>query len=785
MSLKFEAPLYKVYEPGFHTQQPIIVDEDIGSPDALDIRLQAEAAHGDGGGLRRVESPIGLPHMSAYKAQAPSIQGFPESPYSQYSSQSFSTQQTENAAASINQMAFAANSATSQYMSAPPNMGASVSVVSCHPSSGAFGTKVFLKIASQYDLLAMAAPTPYFSVVFGAHRIAGQVVKDPQESNGSYSYTVTVEAPQPLQTGCPNLTNVPLTLLVDSPDGEEIARVPEAAIFSYHGAHGGATGGGVGVGGSGDTSTHEPMGTRRDPPEQRGSPPHTLQVRDNSGGSPSPTHGLPSDSNTNTYAYPAAVGAVGVAAEPQADPQAQANFAVAASSAYNQGDNNMLGTYRSTAYAEHYHRAPQALRSPHSLRSPHAAGWSAYGSHMDSLRSPSSSLPHATHTAISRPSLNPLPHPNNAPQLVRTTTLTQSGGSGNGNYNPFAGLPAKATLRIHGNLDTMTEGWTQEEWENKRRIVQFKRNLQGNQLSTSFRALTASEQPQNSICVSCIWWEEKSECFVTSVDTINLLEQLVVYPARFTVEEKNRIRRNLEGFHPLTISKAKPDTEEFFKLIMSFGNPKPRRIEKDVKVFQWKILGSALKKIISKYSASPSSTIPTNTLTHPLTPVSMSGSYGNLPPMPRGSISSADSGGLGGYDNPPHHHHTESSSSSRSLSGGASSWGSYATPAKPMSPGLKMASPTTSSALRIPALPAVYDNRPSTHSLTSPYAIPTPAHHTSHHQSSYNHSSIPGPPGHGRSWDAYSVGDAYTNTSAHAHGSVYGPGPYGEGAQRA
>jgi len=107
------------------------------------------------------------------------------------------------------------------------------------------------------------------------------------------------------------------------------------------------------------------------------------------------------------------------------------------------------------------------------------------------------------------------------------------------------------------------------------------------------------DRPPNSICISCIFWEDKNECFVTSVDTIYLLEQLVA--ARFTVEEKNRIRRNLEGFRPLTVSKAKPDSEEFFKLIMGFPSPKPRNIEKDVKVFPWKILVHALKKIIGKY----------------------------------------------------------------------------------------------------------------------------------------------------------------------------------------
>ena len=711
--------------------------------------------------------------------------GFPESPYSQYSTQSFSTQHTENAA-SINQMAFAANSAAGQYASAQPSLGASVSLVSCHPTAGTFGTKVFVKISSQYDLLVLATPTPYFSIVFGSQRSAGQIVKDTQESTGGYTYTITAEAPQALQTGCPNLSSVPLTLLVESAEGEQLARVPDVGIFSYHEGQGGGTGGGVGVGGPGDTSPHEPvLGTRMEPPEQR-SPPHSLHVRDNNDGPASPNHGLTAGANTNTYAYPPGVGAVGVAQEPQVDSQAQGNFTVTAPGAYSQGDSSMMGSYRGPSYTDHYHRAAsQTIRSPHSLRSPHqSVGWSTYGSHIDSLRSPSA-MSHAGHTSITRPGLSALPQPGGAPHLVRTTTLTQSSASSSG-YSHYANFPAKATLRIHGNLESMTENWTQDEWDNKRRIVQFKRSLQGNQLTTSFRALSASEQPQNSICISCIWWEEKQECFVTSVDTIHLLEQLVAHPNRFSVEEKNRIRRNLEGFHPLTISKAKPETEEFFKLIMSFGNPKPRRIEKDVKVFQWKILGPALKKIISKYSASPASTVSASAITHPVTPVSMSVSYPNLPPMPRPSLSGVEPGSMAGYDGSAHHHHhSEQSSASRSISGGAS-WGAYAGPSKTMSPGLKMGSPITSSGLRIPALPAVYDSRPTSHSLASPYTLSAPSHHSSHHhQPAYSQPPVPVSSSHGRSWDAYTVADPYPSTSTHAHASVYSTGAYGEGTQRA
>jgi hypothetical protein len=166
--------------------------------------------------------------------------------------------------------------------------------------------------------------------------------------------------------------------------------------------------------------------------------------------------------------------------------------------------------------------------------------------------------------------------------------------------------PLKAVLKLNGDLDAMAERWSVEEFEARRRLVQFTRRQNGSTIHADFKSIAPEDRPPNSITISCIWWEEKKECFVTSVDTIFLLESLVA--VRFTVEEKNRIRRNLEGFRPLTVSKSKADSEDFFKTIMGFPNPKPRNIEKDVKVFPWKILSHALKKIISKYSASYSST---------------------------------------------------------------------------------------------------------------------------------------------------------------------------------
>lgn len=201
------------------------------------------------------------------------------------------------------------------------------------------------------------------------------------------------------------------------------------------------------------------------------------------------------------------------------------------------------------------------------------------------------------------------------PPLIRTSTLQQPAGgmagSSSGNaLVPYTVYPpnTKAVLKIDGDLNSMADKWCEEEWAAKRRLVQFRRSQNGNTITATFEPVTLESRVPNSICVSCIWWEEKQECYVTSVDTISLLESLV--GVRFTVEEKNRIRRNLEGFRPLTVSKTKPDSEEYFKLIMGFPNPKPRNIEKDVKVFPWRVLPVALKKIISKYASRPSVHIP-------------------------------------------------------------------------------------------------------------------------------------------------------------------------------
>jgi hypothetical protein len=249
-------------------------------------------------------------------------------------------------------------------------------------------------------------------------------------------------------------------------------------------------------------------------------------------------------------------------------------------------------------YAMSPNLAPQSLK----VRSPRAA--TAYGPvpRLTPVQSPRAA---STAVAMTR-SLST----SSNPTLVRTTSIRSPAPPAPHPYgevpafNPYSIYPnAKAVLTIVGDLHSMCEGWSPREGEDARRLVEFERSQTGSAITATFRAVTQEERSPNNACISCIYWARRGEYYVTSVDTIALLEALVA--VRFTVEEKNRIRRNLEGFKPYTVSKNKDECDDVFRLIMGFPNPKPRNIEKDIKIFPWASLGQALKKIIGKYVSVP------------------------------------------------------------------------------------------------------------------------------------------------------------------------------------
>ncbi|KAI0321085.1 hypothetical protein OF83DRAFT_415525 [Amylostereum chailletii] len=161
----------------------------------------------------------------------------------------------------------------------------------------------------------------------------------------------------------------------------------------------------------------------------------------------------------------------------------------------------------------------------------------------------------------------------------------------------------RAILEFLTPLEDAGQNLTEEEKHAGRRLVRFSRTLEGNRLRISCQVIHQEDYDDRCIAISCIYRESTGLTYFTSVDIIFLLQYFV--QDSFGVEEKNRIRRNLEGFRPTTISKSRSGSEGFFQQIMEFPVPKPRNIEKDVKVFSWDTLGPALDKIIAKYSLVP------------------------------------------------------------------------------------------------------------------------------------------------------------------------------------
>ncbi|KAH8809122.1 hypothetical protein F5884DRAFT_674342, partial [Xylogone sp. PMI_703] len=582
-------------KPEHHTGcSPIILDESYASPETAALH---EVGY-EGALVAQADSPRALFPMSAYgKPQPSQIHGFeigrqyPESsfpfaapPYgSQSSGQSTVSAPVYQNVPQMTSMAYQPSqprpSSSYENQSGPYLNAASTPVpeVSTYsPSEGPEGTK-FHAYISLYDLTS--ANIPLFYLGFGNSKCLATVTRMDQQG-GVCQYMLATEIPPFVSTGWTS-SQVPIYLFMENADGDLLAKV-DVGNFSYLDAalqsasHTGQEGSSRKRKFSVDSDIMRSPASKRTSNQQ-------LRPKDDYGAySYSPVQ-TPNTSYTS-YLSP--------------NPYGSGQFNRTLSSYHGQTENRNMGYI--------YSSSPATPRAPLPDSS-----WSPYSNINPATRSSSHGLP--SNVGVSRPPSGISISTANPP-LIRTSTIQQSPsiagshGPGGQQFGSYSLYSHKAKLNIQGDLESMARNWTDDEWEAKRRLVLFKREQNGSTITTTFQAVSGEERPPSAICISCIYWEEKADYFVTSVDTIYLLEQLVA--ARFTVEEKNRIRRNLEGFRPLTVSKGKQDSEEFFKVIMAFPNPKPRNIEKDVKVFQWKDLANALKKIIGKYSASPSSTLP-------------------------------------------------------------------------------------------------------------------------------------------------------------------------------
>ncbi|OCK98842.1 uncharacterized protein K441DRAFT_684426 [Cenococcum geophilum 1.58] len=473
--------------------------------------------------------------------------------------------------------------ARSRHLPGPPE------ITSYLPSKGGSGDKLLINLRAKYDLTIQQ--NTFFSIMFGSRRCETALTK--LEPEGEYfNYTLATDIPPHAVTAC--LSGQMQLLLNMEDEYSRILDVFEVGDFTYT-----------------DVSAYQTYSSSQDLSRKRKISAESLETPDylRSPAKRVASQRLYAKPRESSSVYPIAHSSVSPAAS-YVQPALPSNFSY--SGAYERVQQPQVPVYpQQNPQQKGLYSIPSGINisQPNvKAQSPSQPTYSPYSTVSQTGRSPASIAATPARTPVM-----PSPASLANPPLIRTSTIQPPSSAVTPvsvhpqSFNPYAMYPnSKAVLKIDGDLEKMAEGWSQDEWDAKRRLVQFRRSQSGSTITTLFEAVTPEERSPHSICVSCILWEEKQECFITSVDTIFLLESLVA--VRFTVEEKNRIRRNLEGFRPLTVSKAKAESEEFFKVIMGFPNPKPRNIEKDVKVFPWKILAHALKKIISKYSASYSST---------------------------------------------------------------------------------------------------------------------------------------------------------------------------------
>lgn len=171
---------------------------------------------------------------------------------------------------------------------------------------------------------------------------------------------------------------------------------------------------------------------------------------------------------------------------------------------------------------------------------------------------------------------------------------------------PATPAPSEEPLVFVTPFVDMTMNWTPEERSEGRRIVKF--NVDSRMdgvLSVKCEPVSLNShfsRNEGHILVSCLYWADVGQYYISSVDLVYLLERII--NLTLSSEVKNRLRRNLEKFQPITLSKSPKQgmpQYQMFTRIMAFGEPRPRNIEKDIKIFPWCNAPGALIKCFEKY----------------------------------------------------------------------------------------------------------------------------------------------------------------------------------------
>lgn len=156
------------------------------------------------------------------------------------------------------------------------------------------------------------------------------------------------------------------------------------------------------------------------------------------------------------------------------------------------------------------------------------------------------------------------------------------------------------SLQFMTSLEDLCQSWDSDELRANRRLVKFTVLREGSRIMLHAERVSQQDySPEDDIVISCIRHQESSSFHVTSVDILSLFQ--AICGQELSVKEKTRLRRNIQCFSPIRLSKTDCEFTSFYYTIMEMKNPKPRTIDKKLKVFNWLLLNDMLDKMLSKF----------------------------------------------------------------------------------------------------------------------------------------------------------------------------------------
>lgn len=156
----------------------------------------------------------------------------------------------------------------------------------------------------------------------------------------------------------------------------------------------------------------------------------------------------------------------------------------------------------------------------------------------------------------------------------------------------WGGLEASRVLRYH-TVDEMVKaiprGWTKREESTRRRVVGCKVSKSG---QLSFDTVPSDQVNQHGCYVSCLYWQDRQQYFITTRDIINITEWLLLEPwLSYSDDDLARIRSCLRTLGAKTCYASRDG--EFYEWVFTLARPKAT-LRRPFSVLPWHSIGTVI-----------------------------------------------------------------------------------------------------------------------------------------------------------------------------------------------